>query len=129
MSRIALIDRVCKKCKVGTEFHKGAFYCKACCNEKSRVWHSKRSNLDKRNKAVNTRMRARKQELVNRFGGKCTDCGGEFSAVVYDFHHTDPTEKDFNPSYIFKMNPQRAEEELKKCVMLCSNCHRIRHYG
>lgn len=129
--KICLIDgeKRCPKCKVGTSFHKGAYYCKICCNEKSRLWHSKRENLDKRNKKVNTRMRLRKKELVETFGNICHDCKQSFDPVVYDFHHLDPTQKDFNPSYIYKMNPERAKEELKKCVMLCSNCHRIRHYG
>lgn len=128
---LALIDgdKKCPRCKIGTEFHKGAWYCKACCNEKSRIWHSKRENLDRRNKAVQARMKIRKQEIIDKFGGKCLDCGGIFPSAVYDFHHLDPNEKEYNPSYMAKMNPKRAEEELKKCVLLCANCHRVRHYG
>jgi len=74
-------------------------------------------------------MRQRKNEIVAEFGGKCHDCGNSFPDFVYDFHHLDMETKEHNPSYFIKMNPKRAKEELKKCIMLCSNCHRIRHHG
>jgi len=40
---IALIDagRTCGICKyVGTNFHKGSYYCKPCANAKARKWHA-----------------------------------------------------------------------------------------
>lgn len=128
---IALIDgepRICSRCKTGTEFHKGAWYCKSCANEKSREWHKNRANLDKRNAKVNERMKQRKAAVVQEFGGACYDCKGVFPDCVYDFHHLDGSTKDHNPSYLLKMNPERWRIELEKCVMLCSNCHRLRHF-
>lgn len=62
-------------------------------------------------------------------GGKCHDCGlvSEWPQV-YDFHHRDPSEKEF----AFARNGhtrswERNKAELDKCDMLCANCHRIRH--
>jgi len=47
-----------------------------------------------------------------------------------DFHHIDPTQKDFA---ISAKGTTRAWEkirvELDKCAMLCSNCHREHHAG
>lgn len=128
---IANIDstpRICKQCNVGTDFHKGANCCKTCANARSRVWHSKRENLDKRNKTVNIKQRQRKEDLVKQFGGKCSICGQSFPDCCYDFHHLDMTQKEYNPSYMIKMNPERAKTELSKCILVCSNCHRILHH-
>ncbi|MEE8597958.1 MAG: hypothetical protein V3S69_00270 [Dehalococcoidales bacterium] len=53
-------------------------------------------------------------------------CAGVFDRCVYDFHHVG--KKDMNPSQALSLSWERAKEELKKCVLLCSNCHRLRHF-
>lgn len=138
---ICLIDGETKKCsacqtfKSLESFHKDktskmgyAYNCKECANAKSRKWHSNRDNLDRRNKKVMQRIRQRKQDLVQLFGNKCQDCGQSFPQCCYDFHHLDPTEKDHNISHMLTLSPERLLIEKEKCVMLCSNCHRIRHH-
>ena len=59
---------------------------------------------------------------------KCTKCGFAHPAAL-DFHHEDPTEKEYNVHRLIA-NGQfaKAYEEIKKCIVLCSNCHRIHHY-
>lgn len=84
-------------------------------------------------KRINTqsvaRQRKRKQEAISLLGGKCTDCNTIFPPACYDFHHIDPTQKDFNPYIVLSRNYGTFINEIKKCVLLCANCHRIRHYG
>lgn len=59
----------------------------------------------------------------------CTSCGENHPAVL-DFHHTDPLEKDSEVSYLVNFgNKSRILEEVNKCVVLCSNCHRIHHHN
>ena len=70
----------------------------------------------------------RKDLLIERFGGKCADCGGSFHKCAYDFHHVNPLEKKFEIAPALDRNWNSILEEVEKCVMLCSNCHRIRHY-
>jgi hypothetical protein len=42
--------------------------------------------------------------------------------------HINPEEKDFNPSHLKKYTfDDRVKNELDKCVLLCSNCHRETH--
>lgn len=72
--------------------------------------------------------RQRKLKAVEYMGSKCTDCGGEFHPSVYDFHHLDPSQKDYSPGKGLKMSWDKAVLELNKCVMLCANCHRLRHH-
>lgn len=49
---------------------------------------------------------------------------------VLDFHHKDPNEKEFtlaNKARASFFN-EEVQNEIKKCVLLCSNCHREFHY-
>ncbi len=66
-----------------------------------------------------------KKRAVIHMGGRCHDCKQQFPLGVYDFHHLDPTQKDFSISK--KTNFEEVKVELDKCVMLCKNCHSIRH--
>ena len=79
--------------------------------------------------AVQRRREKIKQQAVEYMGGKCTDCGFETEHLgVYEFHHPDPNEKDFAISQNGATRSwEKTAAELDKCVMLCANCHRIRH--
>jgi len=46
---------------------------------------------------------------------------------VYDFHHLDPLTKDKNFDTIKSKSWEKVKEEIDKCQLLCSNCHRLAH--
>lgn len=58
-------------------------------------------------------------------GGSCYICGYKknFSALI--FHHCDPKKKKFKLDIRSLSNRKisRISDELKKCVLLCHNCH------
>lgn len=57
----------------------------------------------------------------------CMDCGGFFRAVAMDFDHRDPATKLMSASSIPATGSFRVmQEELAKCDLVCSNCHRVR---
>ena len=61
-------------------------------------------------------------------GGKCVRCGYDTCIKALEFHHVDPTQKDFTISNDhFKL--KEAIEESKKCILICSNCHKELHDG
>lgn len=76
-------------------------------------------------------LKKRKGMLVVEKGGKCLSCDLEYdgtNACVFDFHHRNPEEKEYN----IRLNVQglkRIREELEKCDLLCANCHRMEHYS
>ena len=59
---------------------------------------------------------------------KCTNCGFSHIAAM-DFHHEDPRTK-LGSVHEFVSNGQfaAAYKELKQCIVLCANCHRIHHH-
>ena len=59
-------------------------------------------------------------------GGKCERCGYNTCIKALEFHHLDPSQKDFTISNDhFKL--KEAVEESKKCILICANCHRELH--
>lgn len=68
-----------------------------------------------------------KRRCVEYLGDECADCHGKYHDAVYDFHHLDPSKKDFNVASGSTRNWDASKKELDKCVLLCANCHRIRH--
>lgn len=98
------------------------------CNEcrKAQNYQHFLNNKQAKYDRVNKAKQALKIKAVEFMGGKCTHCGGVFPPCVYDFHHVNPSEKDISPATAFSW--KKLEPELKKCIMLCANCHRIEHH-
>jgi len=74
------------------------------------------------------KLRYKKQWAEFKSTLKCINCGFDNPAAL-DFHHVikDPDNEKLyeilrRDAYI------RAMEEIKKCVVLCANCHRIHHH-
>jgi hypothetical protein len=59
---------------------------------------------------------------------KCTKCSFSHPAAL-DFHHENPDEKEDSISNLISNKRfAKAYEEVKKCIVLCANCHRVHHY-
>ena len=72
---------------------------------------------------------ARSLVLLEMNDFKCNDCGEEENELgFFDFHHKEPSKKESSISRMLSSAKfERVLEEVKKCVMLCPNCHRRRH--
>lgn len=55
----------------------------------------------------------------------CLDCGNVFPPCAMDFDHV-RGEKKFNISKSGLWKWKYVLEEIEKCDLVCSNCHRIR---
>jgi hypothetical protein len=116
------VPRICPRCnlnKEATDFYdsKGiknaGTYCKQCMNEHTME-----------------RVRNMKQKWVEYKGGKCQLCGYSKCPGALEFHHLDPSKKDFNLSrYRVRAFNEQIRQEIDKCLMVCANCHREIHAG
>lgn len=71
-----------------------------------------------------------KEKLVKHLGGKCQICSYNKSIWALEFHHINPAEKEFSISHDgITRGIGRCLEEVKKCVLLCANCHREVEHG
>lgn len=77
------------------------------------------------------RKRRHKAALIKLHGGRCIDCGwtasDEFDAMVLDFHHREPSAKDFEIGGNCHLALSVLVQEAAKCDLLCCRCHRLRH--
>jgi len=73
-----------------------------------------------------------KNQCVDYKGSECEVCGYNKCIAALDFHHRDPTKKDFqlsNTRWNFsKKDWEKIKKEMDKCILVCSNCHREIHY-
>lgn len=76
--------------------------------------------------SLRKRRRKRKADLVAAYGGRCVDCGYSACPEALQFHHRDPSTKDFRLGH-FNGSLARLIAEAAKCDLVCANCHRIRH--
>lgn len=74
---------------------------------------------------------ARRRYWINRYkvAKGCLHCGFNESPAALEFHHLDPTDKEFGPSNGLHYKLTDLFNELRKCVVLCSNHHRMLHAG
>ena len=68
-----------------------------------------------------------KERVVRALGGKCVICGYNRCQQALDVHHVDPNEKDFTIAANTNKAYALVSEEIRKCVLLCANCHREYH--
>lgn len=93
--------------------------------QKSKINKSDRLNkkrLNSRNKRLEFKIK-----IVKLKGGKCSICNYNKNIAALQLHHIDPTIKDFQLSEAMHKSDYEIVEELKKCVLLCSNCHIEQH--
>ncbi len=76
-----------------------------------------------------TRGLERRIQLVLSKGGKCEKCGYSSNLACFEFHHLDPSQKDFNLDVRSLSNRsfEKSLSEVEKCQLLCANCHREAH--
>lgn len=83
-------------------------------------YRCKRCRLER----VSRRRRNIKRILVEEAGGKCLICGYDRCHRVLQFHHLDPSAKDFHIGEAGATRSlARSRAEARKCVLLCANCH------
>ena len=62
--------------------------------------------------------------MVAEAGGRCCICGYDRHPAALHFHHLIPAAKAFGLSRAgFSRSLAKARDEVRKCVLLCSNCH------
>lgn len=113
--------RVCPNCKIEKEItnfysrrnKEGASsYCKICTNTQTLL-----------------RQQKLKREAIEYKGGSCISCNYDDYPGALDFHHLDPSKKDFSIGKVKHRSLNTIKSELDKCILLCSNCHREIHAG
>ena len=86
-------------------------------NNKKKIYKNKRK-----------RIQNCKKELIKILGDGCKICGYEKCIAALEFHHKGSKKEGHVTEIIRNFSKQKALKEIKKCILLCANCHRELHY-
>ncbi len=85
---------------------------------------SKRKDTTKRKRTLQSREFWKIKEESG-----CVDCGAMYPHWMLDFDHRPGHEKVGSPTQLMRTNSyEKAMAEVRKCDVVCANCHRIRTY-
>lgn len=107
--------------------------CKECRSKYHKSYYeSNRETYCQKARSNNTKYKKRNRDFVSHYKSEkgCKFCK-ENSAICLDFHHKDPKIKDWNISIMCNGSSsiETIKAEMKKCIVICSNCHRKLHAG
>jgi hypothetical protein len=119
--------KTCSRCDIT---HSGSHsWCNDCRNAYSKEYYlNNRDKILGYAKVYGASRRASLQDLVNEFKDvPCSDCGIKYPPYVMDFDHI-LQGKEFAVGHGVAngYSKNRLLEEIKKCEVVCSNCHRER---
>lgn len=120
-----------KKCKICGRvlpeemFDEGRHQCKDC----RKVYRKQRRKLHPEiHTAQSIRRQKRQGDWLLSLKKPCIICG-EQEPVCIDFHHIDPSSKEFTIGKHRSRSKEWLTQEIAKCVCVCANCHRKIHAG
>ncbi len=118
----------CKFCNTPVQ-HK-TLYCSGIC--KDLAVKQRKANRPAKQSATISHLKwrhKRKLKYIEYKGGKCENCGYDKCPAVLEFHHLDPSKKDFSiTSHKSPKVWELVKPELDKCILFCANCHREEHF-
>lgn len=126
--------RECKKCKKELDeinfsvLKTGRIlsYCKTCSNNAAKKAYK---NNPKKIISQASKFRKKLKLLSNKIKEKygCSFCDVK-EGICLDFHHLDSSKKESEvSSFLGRKMKKQAFEEINKCIVVCSNCHRKVH--
>lgn len=106
------IEKECKKHGLVKHNRNGKYYrCSKCASE-----------------ATAKRRKKLKLKAVEYKGSCCSICNYDKCIDALEFHHLDPSKKDFGISkHGYTRSWEKVKNELDKCILVCSNCHKEIH--
>jgi len=90
--------------------------------------HYRNNKASYRTRDTNRRKHIRELIRSIKRGKVCANCGFADPRAL-DFHHTNPENKiaEVSQLYSHRYSDKKILDEVKKCILLCANCHRIEH--
>lgn len=109
-------------------------YCVDCQRINSRKHYLANRDEHLRRRYVNQKRRRKEiKEWVDSIkeGQPCVDCGESHPPWAMDYHHRDPSKKEFSIGAADgrQVSQARLEAEIAKCDFVCALCHRYRTHG
>ena len=102
---------------------------KSYARNRVRISEQRKANRDHINLTKKENHRTKRDRVsAIKEASPCADCGVSYPAVVMEFDHV-RGDKITSVSMMISClaSWEAIEEEIAKCELVCSNCHRLRH--
>ena len=78
----------------------------------------------------NKRLYRRNKAFIQRVKrlARCEECGYDAHPAALEFHHEESANKTFSVGSPGTSSIERIKKEIRKCRILCANCHNIEHH-
>lgn len=120
MSSIKVVAHGTWSCYVGEKCR--CVECRAMAAAYQRTRRRNKPEVVSKNRAHSTNYYKRMRDYVNTKKDKpCNDCGIKYPSYVMHFDHLGVEPKLFTVSRLGGKN--RIDAEIKKCELVCANCH------
>lgn len=108
--------------------------CKICSRIDNKLhynknWQKNRDRIDMNHYAKIESLRKQVDDFKMKHG--CKYCGYKEHPICLDCHHIDPSTKVRTISSMIncKVKAETLWNEINKCIVVCSNCHRLLHHN
>ena len=128
--------KLCGRCNTEknlSEFRKNASYkdglsphCKLCKRETDKSNYSQK--YGEKAKVRNKQRYDAAQAYVWQYKLEHPCACGETDPCCLEFHHSDPNVKEFQIADSKNRSLDKLKQEISKCIVVCSNCHKKIHY-
>jgi len=114
--------KICEICRNKFDTNSSSrIYCYDCSRD------STRKNNQSRKHQKTILRRSMKLQAIKLLENKCCLCGYDKCVDALEFHHENPTEKEFKLGSGNTMSWKDYKNEALKCILVCSNCHKEIH--
>ena len=120
--------RICKKCGQVLPLEMFEAHRHTCRKCRSKYKSDQRRQKPNQYNKYATDRQNRCSAWINSLKTPCIFCG-ETDPVCIDWHHVDPSKKEFQISFIRGKSKERTLAEMAKCICICASCHRKLHAG
>lgn len=125
--------KICTKCEIDKDLTDFSYdknrnrylsNCKKCMASRTEAYRQNHKDKWRQSSKIHS-MNLKK--VINKWKENgCKKCG-DIRFYIIDAHHLNPLKKDFSIGTAMR-GVKITIEELRKCIPLCSNCHREFHY-
>lgn len=106
-------------------------WCRPCKQAYDREWYQR--NRQRHSQAVRQRRRDQayenRQIVMEAKSVPCADCGIQYSPYVMEFDHGDADKVAEVSGSVGAWSAEQLRAEIRKCDVVCANCHRERTFG
>jgi hypothetical protein len=94
----------------------------------ARTWKQGQQERDRERREIKKKRRYEKLDAIDaiKLAHGCADCGYNEHACALDFDHRPGTEKVAGVANLLGGSWDVLWNEIDKCDVVCSNCHRVR---